>query len=237
MAGLMVNVDMIARLREMRGTAYPDLLEAVRICETAGACGIVAHLRGDRRHIQDDDLAAIRKTAGTLLNAELAATDEMMDIAAAVKPQMVTLVPEEAGEVTTQGGLVLEGESGAIAAATERLHGSGISVSLFIAPDPRVVARAVDMGVDAVEVYTGAYATAPDGGSRRKELDRVLAAGRAAADAGLLCRAGHGLDVANVGPVRDAGTFAEYSIGHSIMLRALFVGLSEAVGEMLRAVS
>jgi len=235
-AGLMVNVDMIARLRQMRGTAYPDVLEAVRVVEDAGASGIVAHLRGDRRHIQDDDLSAIRARATTLLNAELAATEEMMAIAERVQPDMVTIVPEEADEVTTQGGLVLLREADGVATAAGRLSRAGIGVSLFVAPDIDVIGRAAEMGVDAVEIYTGAYATAAEGPAGERELGKVLAAGRAAADAGLFLRAGHGLDTDNVAPIRGAGIFQEYSIGHSIMLRAMFVGLRAAVAEMIAAI-
>jgi pyridoxine 5-phosphate synthase len=229
---LYINIDHVATLRQARRGDEPDPLEAVAICERAGADGITAHLREDRRHIQDDDVRRLKKEISTYFNLELACTDEILDIACEVKPEQATLVPERREEITTEGGLDVFSDPERIRAAIARLAGAGIRVSLFIDPDLRAVEQSRALGAPAIELHTGAYAHAP---SSATALDSLRSAARRGAEIGLAVHAGHGLTVKNVGFVAGIPEVEELNIGHSIISRAVFVGLDEAVREMRRA--
>jgi pyridoxine 5-phosphate synthase len=231
---LYINVDHVATLRQARRGSEPDLLEAARVCEAAGADGITAHLREDRRHVQDSDVLGLRKVIKTYFNFELACAPEMLAIAIATKPEQVTLVPERREEITTEGGLALAHDPARIRAAIEELRSAGIRVSLFVDPAIESVERSRDLGSDAVELHTGRYSHAPKEPARLKEIR--TAAERAAA-LGLAVHAGHGLTLANVRPVSAIADIEELNIGHSIVSRALFVGLGAAVAEMKEAIS
>ena len=202
------------------------------MCELAGADGITAHLREDRRHVQDADVESLATSVKTYFNLEAACEDEMIGIALRICPPQVTLVPEKRTEVTTEGGLDVERESGRVEAATRRLQEAGIRVSHFINPDVRAVEVSSDIGADAVELHTGEYANNPDDPATLRALK---IAARTAAEAGLAVHAGHGLTVHNVGPVAAIPEIEELNIGHSIVSRAVFVGLVEAVQEVRRA--
>ena len=225
---LYVNIDHVATLRQARRGSEPDPVAAAAVCEDAGADGITAHLREDRRHIQDDDVNRLRRSLRTPLNLEMACTDEMVGIAERLKPYQVTLVPERRLEVTTEGGLNVAGATDRIARAIARLRSAGIRTSLFIDPALETVSLSRDVGADAIELHTGQYAIS---GSDREVQALTDAAERAAA-LGLAVHAGHGLTVGNVGPVAAIPEMEELNIGHSIVSRALFVGLAEAVREM-----
>jgi len=235
---LSVNVDHVATLRQARRVAYPDPVEAARAAEGAGASGITVHLRGDRRHVQDDDVERLRETVRGKLNLEMAASDEMVEIAVRLRPQQVTLVPERPEEVTTEGGLALEHPLGAVRAAADRLAAAGIAVSLFVDPEPAVVRRCAELPrslVAGFEINTDAYTRAGADADRQRELERVAAAARLGRELGLRVYAGHGLTVGNVGPVARLEPIEELNIGHSIVARAVLVGMSAAVREMLAA--
>jgi len=229
---LYVNVDHVATLRQARRTDEPDPVAAALECERAGADGITAHLREDRRHIQDSDIARMLGdgTIPTVFNLEMACTDEMLGIADRFRPYQVTLVPERREEVTTEGGLGIAREPERIAAAIARLSEAGIRTSLFIDPDPKVVALAARLGAPAVELHTGAYALAA--GRTRHEFEALRTAAAAGVAAGIAVHAGHGLTVRNVGPVAAIPEIEELNIGHSIVSRAVFVGIATAVREM-----
>jgi pyridoxine 5-phosphate synthase len=222
---LYVNIDHVATLRQARRGAEPDPVAAAAVCEDAGADGITAHLREDRRHIQDDDINRLMRSVRTVLNLEMAATDEMIEIAAKLKPYQVTLVPERRLEVTTEGGLNVAAARDRIAAAIARLGSAGIRTSLFIDPDPQMVDLSKAVGAHAIELHTGEY-------SNNGKVAPLAAAARQAAALGLAVHAGHGLTVENVGPVAAIPEIEELNIGHSIVSRALFVGLAEAVREI-----
>ncbi|HXV40392.1 MAG TPA: pyridoxine 5'-phosphate synthase [Steroidobacteraceae bacterium] len=228
-----VNIDHVATLRQARGGRSPDPLSAALIAEQSGADSITLHLREDRRHIQDRDVAAMRAALQTRMNLEIAATGEMLGIAARVLPQDACLVPEKRTELTTEGGLDVAGQRAAIRAACARLADAGIRVSLFIDPDPAQVEAAAGAGAAAVELHTGAYAEA-EGPARARELTRLADAARRAAAAGLLVHAGHGLDYHNVQPVAAVPELAELNIGHAIVARAITTGIGPAVAEMKR---
>ena len=234
MTRLHVNVDHVATLRQARGAAYPDPIPAASICEIAGAQGITIHLREDRRHIVDRDLELMRKVVTTVLNLEMAATAEMVEIACRVKPDLCTLVPEKREERTTEGGLAVAGDAGPLAAAIARLQGAGIRVSLFIDPIRREIEASRAVGAEIVELHTGEYCNAPRGGVGR-ELDRLREAAAIAAELGLDVAAGHGLHYHNVRPVSEIPEVEELNIGHSIIARAVFVGLENAVRQMREA--
>jgi pyridoxine 5-phosphate synthase len=231
---LYINIDHVATLRQARRGDEPDPLDAVAICEAAGADGITAHLREDRRHIQDDDVRRLKKRITTYFNLELACTDEILDIACEVKPEQATLVPERREEITTEGGLDVFSDPERIRAAVERLSSTGIRVSLFIDPDLRAVDQSKKLGAAAVELHTGAYAHAP---SSPGALEALRCAARRGVEIGIAVHAGHGLTVKNVGAVAAIPEIEELNIGHSIISRAVFVGLDEAVREIRTAMN
>ena len=228
-----VNIDHIATLREVRGTPYPRPAEAAVMAEQSGADSITVHLREDRRHIQDHDLTEIKKVMRTHMNLEMAVTDEMLDIAAQIKPRDCCLVPESREELTTEGGLDVVSQQDKIRDACERLNAAGIRVSLFIDPDPAQLDAAVAVGAPVVELHTGSYADA-EGQSQKKELKRVVEAAKYGDDAGLIINAGHGLHYGNVADIARIPQIVELNIGHAIVARAVFDGLSLAVSDMKR---
>ena len=229
---LYVNIDHVATLRQARRGHEPDPIEAASLCEAAGADGITAHLREDRRHVQDADVEQLATSVVTYFNLEAACQDEMIDIALRLEPQQVTLVPEKREEVTTEGGLDVSRERDRVARAIERLHGGGIRVSLFIDPTVEAVRLSRELGAEAVELHTGEYAHNPGDPGR---LEALREAAREGAAIGLAVHAGHGLTAKNVGPVAAIPEIEELNIGHSIVSRAVFVGLEEAVREIRRA--
>ena len=229
---LYINIDHVATLRQARRADEPDPVAAAQDCERAGADGITAHLREDRRHIQDDDVRRLAATVRTVLNLEMALTEEMLGIAASLQPFQVTFVPERREEITTEGGLDVARDPRALRNGIERLKRAGIRSSLFIAPDVDAVARSHDVGADAVELHTGRYAHAPQ---EPRTIEALRNAARVAAKTGLAVHAGHGLTVRNVGPVAAVPEIEELNIGHSIVSRAVFVGLERAVQEMREA--
>lgn len=234
---LYVNIDHVATLRQQRGTRYPDPVAAAVLCEMAGADGITAHLREDRRHIQDRDVRVLRETVRGAFNLEMAATEEMLRIAREIRPDFCTLVPENRAERTTEGGLSLA-TGGLLDRVVGELRAAGIGVSLFIDPDPEVVARAPRLGADRVELHTGYYCdAAPRSPERAKQLARLEAASRAAGELGLLLAAGHGLETSNVGPVAALPNLEELNIGHGLVAHAVLVGLDRAVVAMRAAIS
>lgn len=239
MLKLGVNIDHVATLREARyrgrGHGEPDPLAAARLCETAGAHGITAHLREDRRHMQDRDIWRLREVVTTRLNLEMANAPEIVEIALRVKPDIVCLVPERREEVTTEGGLDAAGNVPALTATRQRLNDAGIEVSLFIAPDERQIEAAAQIGSQFIELHTGAFAEAfveEDAGER--ELQRLIAGARLASSLRLQVNAGHGLSYQNLRRLHAVPHLVELNIGHSIISRAVSVGLSLAVVEMLR---
>jgi pyridoxine 5-phosphate synthase len=234
---LSVNIDHVATLRQVRGVGYPDPVDAAAVALAAGAAGITAHLRMDRRHVQELDLERLRERVRGKLNLEMASDREMIDVAIRVGPDQVTLVPERAGEVTTEGGLDLL-QAGALdraRAAAAELCAAGIAVSLFLDPDPRQIERLATLGTDLVtgfEINTDSYTRATQ---RAAELDLVLRAAALGAERGFHVYAGHGLTSANVGPIAALPQVEELNIGHSIVSRAVIVGMDAAVREMLAA--
>jgi pyridoxine 5-phosphate synthase len=245
MSRLNVNIDHIATIRQARRTNEPNPVSAAVICELAGADGITTHLRSDRRHIQDYDLIGLRQVVITHLNVEMAATDEMVEIAAGIKPDVVSLVPERPQEITTEGGLEVIGNEKAVKTAIRKLNGAGIFVSLFIDPDINQIKAATRLGAFQVEICTANYAhlneQAGDATVRRtkeieSELARIGAAARSAVKAGLKVAAGHGLTYRNVGAVARIAEIEEFNIGHNIIARAALVGLDRAVREMIEVI-
>ncbi len=236
MALLSVNVDHVATLRQARGIDEPDPVWAAVLAEKAGADGIIMHLREDRRHIQDRDLEVARKVVKGRLNLEMAATEEMIGIASRVRPEVCTLVPEKRKELTTEGGLAVAGNLEAIKTAVGRLNAAGVEVSLFVDPDPEQVKAAHLAGAQAVELHTGAYCNAPDEAARQRLLGQLEDAAKLAYRLKLKVLAGHGLNLRNIRPILAMAEIEEYSIGHSIISRAVFVGLEAAVAEMLALV-
>jgi pyridoxine 5-phosphate synthase len=232
MARLAVNIDHVATLREARKTNVPDPVMAAGIAEMAGAECIICHLREDRRHINDRDLKLLRQVIKTRLNMEMAAVEEMVEIARDVKPDMVTLVPERRQELTTEGGLDVKANSDYYAGVVDRLAGCGISVSFFVDPDPSQIEAAHRVGADIVEIHTGQYSEAVSEHEAEERIKRISAAVEASADLKLGISAGHGLDYCNVERFRFLPQIEEYSIGHSIIARAVLVGLERAVREM-----
>ncbi len=232
MIKLGVNIDHIATVRQARRTPYPDLLAAAHAAERGGADGITVHLREDRRHIQDVDVEVLRAGITTKLNLEMAATDEMTRKACALRPADVCIVPERREELTTEGGLDAAGQLDTLRSAVTRLRAVGIRVSLFIDPHDVQVAAAHRLEADAIEIHTGAYADASTAAARAAELQRINDAAGQAHGVGLLVNAGHGLTLANVGPIAAIAVIHELNIGHSLVADALFVGLEEAVRRM-----
>jgi len=229
---LYINVDHVATLRQARRADEPDPVVAARLCEEAGADGITAHLREDRRHIQDRDVELIARTVRTVLNLEMALTDEMISLAERLRPYQVTFVPERREEITTEGGLDVSRAPEALRTGIDRLKRAGCRTSLFIDPTVEAVRRSHELSADAVELHTGRYAHAPSDDSRLEELHVSAAMGRSL---GLAVHAGHGLTVANVGRVAAIGDIEELNIGHHIVSRAVFIGIEAAVREMRSA--
>ena len=226
-----LNIDHVATLRQARRGQYPDPLHAALLAEQSGADSITLHLREDRRHIQDRDVAVLREALQTRMNLEMAVTDEMIGIARRVLPQDCCLVPESRQEITTEGGLDVAALSVRVAAACASLGAAGIRVSLFIDPDKAQVEAAQRCGAPVVELHTGAFAAAR-GLARAREFERLRAAARLAASVGLTVNAGHGLDYHNVEPIAAIPEIVELNIGHAIIARAIFDGLPRAVRDM-----
>jgi pyridoxine 5-phosphate synthase len=238
MLKLGVNIDHVATLREARyrgrETGEPDPLEAARICEGAGAHGITAHLREDRRHMVDRDVERLREVVRTRFNLEMANTPAIVAIALRLKPDVVCLVPEHRLEVTTEGGLDVVGGLAALTATRQQMNAAGIEVSLFINPDPAQVNAAAATGSQFIELHTGAYAEHfADPSARARELERLVCAARQAHDLGLRVNAGHGLNYLNLPALHAVPHLVELNIGHSIISRAVFTGLAQAVRDLL----
>jgi pyridoxine 5-phosphate synthase len=227
-----VNVDHVATVRQARGGKNPDPVTAALLAELAGADGIIVHLREDRRHIQDRDVEILRRVVKTKLNLEMANTEEIVRIALRVKPDMVCMVPERRQELTTEGGLNVTAQQKTLKQNIARLKKAGIRVSLFIDADPAQVKASRAVGADFVEIHTGKYSDAPDEESQKKEFQRIARAIAQAHKLGLRVNIGHGLDYQNVAPFTSVPQIEDYSIGHSIIARAVLVGLDRAVWEM-----
>jgi pyridoxine 5-phosphate synthase len=226
-----VNIDHVATLRQARGDRYPDPVHAALAAEVAGADSITLHLREDRRHIQDADVRALRPLLQTRMNLEMAVTDEMLAVAAEIRPADCCLVPERRQEITTEGGLDVVASAARVRAAAAQLKAAGVRVALFIAPDPRQIEAAAHAGAPVVELHTGAYAGS-SGARAATELERLRTGAQLAASLGLEVHAGHGLNYHNVQPVAALRELTELNIGHALIARALFVGLPAAVREM-----
>lgn len=233
MTRLGVNIDHVATLRQARGVAYPDPVTAAGIVELAGADGIVSHLREDRRHIQDRDLRLLREIVQTRLNLEMAATDEMIRIAAATKPDIVTMVPEKREELTTEGGLDVIKNRSFLEKGIRRLRREGIPISLFVDPDKDQIKACEEVGANAIEIHTGHYCDAKTPVDADNELKRILDAIGEASHRNLQIAAGHGLNYVNIQRVAEIREIEEFNIGHSIIARAVLVGLDRAVREMI----
>ena len=231
-----VNIDHVATLRQLRHSLFPDVLLAAQICEAAGADSIVAHLREDRRHIQDDDVFVLRKTVGTKLNLEMSLAPEIVRIACRLKPDQATLVPENRKELTTEGGLDVMNIERRVEKAIVKLKASGIEVSLFIEPDCRAIKKAGEIGAQIVELHTGSYANAVTKRVKKRELSRLKDAVTCAHDLGLVVCAGHGLDYINVCPVARIPNIYELNIGYAIICRSVFTGLNDAVQSMKKLI-
>jgi pyridoxine 5-phosphate synthase len=238
-----VNIDHVATLRQARyafslesPNAEPDLVAAASACERAGAHGITIHLRADRRHIQDKDVTRLRASLNTKLNLEMGNTPEILDIALRILPEEVCLVPENRAEITTEGGLDAAGQIKSLTTTVERLQSAGIRVSLFIEPENNQIAAARQLGVEMIELHTGAFANAT-GPAREKEIQRLRAAAENAQRFGIQVNAGHGINYENIRDILKIPHLAELNIGHSIVSRAIFVGLERAVADMVAAIS
>jgi pyridoxine 5-phosphate synthase len=239
MPKLGVNIDHVATLREARyrgrPSGEPDVIRAAEICESAGAHGITAHLREDRRHIQDRDIWKLRETVRTTLNLEMANAPEIVAIAVKLKPHFVCLVPERRQEVTTEGGLDVAGNIHALAETRKQMNDAGIKVSMFIGPDLEQVDASAKIGAQMVELHTGSFAEHfADAAKREAEIQRLVTAAQRAHAAGLQVNAGHGLNYENVPALKPVPHLVDLNIGHSIISRAVFTGLENAVKEMLR---
>jgi pyridoxine 5-phosphate synthase len=232
MPRLGVNIDHVATLRQVRGGREPDPVWAAVLAELGGADVITIHLREDRRHIQERDLRLLRQTVQVRLNMELAVEPSVIALALEIKPDQATFVPERREELTTEGGLDVAGQRDRVADALARCRDAGIEVALFIDPDPKQVEAAVKLGAEGVELHTGRYANARDGRDRARELDALKSAAVTALTSGMELHAGHGLNYQNVGAVARLERMEELNIGHSIICRSLFVGLTQAVREM-----
>jgi len=230
-----VNIDHVATVRQARGTSYPSVLDAALAAERGGASGITAHLREDRRHIQDCDIEALKGSIATKLNLEMAVSDEIVGLALRVLPADACIVPERREELTTEGGLSVAGNVERVGEVVDRLGSAGIRVSLFIDPDRREIDATLAIGAPVIELHTGAYAEATDREARDAELRRIAKAATYAAAEGLVVNAGHGLTLDNVAAIARLPELQELNIGHSIVARALMVGMEEATREMLAA--
>jgi len=227
-----VNIDHIATVRQARKTVEPDPIWAAALAELGGADGITVHLREDRRHIQERDVNLLRETVRCKLNLEMACADEIINFACTLRPNQATLVPERREEVTTEGGLDVVSQLKAVKKIVARLQDRGIVVSLFLDPDPKQIEAGVKTGCDAIEIHTGCYALAETEKKRNAELHRIQTAGGMIHSAGLRLHAGHGLTYHNVVPIATIPNMLELNIGHSIIARALTVGMKEAVAQM-----
>jgi len=237
MARLGVNVDHIATLRQARGGHEPDPIFAAVIADLGGADGIVVHLREDRRHIQDRDLKLLRETIPNTLNLEMAVEESVAKIAIKIRPDKVTLVPERRQELTTEGGLAVTEHQDRIKALIRAMHDAQIQVSLFVDPDPNQILAAQKIGADAIELHTGRYANSRHSREIKKEFDALEEGTKLAKKLGLEVNAGHGLTYHNIRPLTSIRGIAEFNIGHSIISRAVLVGLERAVREMKNLVS
>ena len=233
---LAVNIDHIATLRNARGEQEPDPVAAALLAEKCGAAGIVCHLREDRRHIKDRDLARLRKAVTTKLDLEMAMTAELQQIALKTRPELITLVPEKREELTTEGGFDIARHYDVLAAYLKPFNAEGIEVSLFIEPEKHSIDLAAQAGADMVELHTGTYAEKQLAEERALELKRIREAAVYAKSLGLKVVAGHGLNYLNIAPFREIPEIEEVSIGHAIIARAVMTGLEEAVKEMLRII-
>jgi pyridoxine 5-phosphate synthase len=236
MIRLGVNIDHVATLRQVRGTVYPSVVDAAAFAERAGADGITVHLREDRRHIQEADVFALRKTIRTRMNLEMANNPDVVAVALKVRPDEVCMVPERREELTTEGGLDAAGQIGTLKPTIQALQAEGVCVSLFISPDIQQVEAAAKLGAPYIELHTGAYANAT-GAAKDAEVARLKAAALRAVELGIKVNAGHGLDYENLKPVLALPHLDTLNIGHSIICRAVFVGLNKAVREMLKAMN
>jgi pyridoxine 5-phosphate synthase len=226
-----VNVDHVATLRQARGIDAPDPVEAALLAEAAGADGITAHLREDRRHMQERDIDRLRARVNSKLNLEMAVTPEMMAFAEKIRPHDACFVPEKREELTTEGGLDVVAQKHKVAAAVKRLQDGGIKVSLFIDPDRAQIETARDVGAHGIEIHTGTYCNAT-GAARERELHAIVGSARYARSLGLEVHGGHGLNRDNVRPIASIPEIVELNIGHSIIARAVFLGIAQAVREM-----
>jgi len=231
---LSVNIDHIATIREARGEIEPDPVIAAGICELSGADGIVCHLREDRRHINDRDVRLLREVVRTKFDLEMAPTDEMLEIAKEILPDLVTLVPEKREELTTEGGLNIEANRTRLEKVIKELHSKDILVSLFIDPLPENVDKALEVGADILEIHTGKYANTIDEREQINEISKIVVIARMGTELGLTITAGHGLNYFNIFPLLNIDEIKEVSIGHSIISKAVFTGLSKAVEDMVR---
>jgi pyridoxine 5-phosphate synthase len=237
MAGLMVNVDHIATVRQARRGDEPDPVLAAALAELGGCDGIIVHLREDRRHIQDRDLELLRQTVSSRLNLEMAAVPAMVGKARQIKPEMATLVPEKRQELTTEGGLDILTHRTSVRSAVRALQQAGILVSLFVDPDPRQVnAAKKEAGADFIEIHTGSFAEAKSAAGQQREVQRIRRAAALATRLGLGVNAGHGLNYTNIKRLLDIKGIQEFSIGHSIIARALMVGMRQAVRDMVAVI-
>jgi pyridoxine 5-phosphate synthase len=231
-----VNIDHVATIRQARKTVEPDPIAAAVLAELAGADGITAHLREDRRHMQDRDIRLLRETVRTRLNLEMAATEEMVQIALEIKPDYVTLVPERREEVTTEGGLDVAGQLDRLNSIVDKLQSAGIPVSLFIDAQTAQIDAAAKVNAQFIELHTGRYADAKEADSQQRELVNLQMGCEAALAAGLRVNAGHGLTYWNVYPIACLPGMEELNIGHSIISRSVLVGLDRAIREMKAAI-
>ncbi|HOP86300.1 MAG TPA: pyridoxine 5'-phosphate synthase [Syntrophorhabdaceae bacterium] len=236
MPELMVNIDHVATLRQARGTYFPDPVYAAGIAEMAGASGIIVHLREDRRHIKDRDLRMLREVVRTKLNLEMAATDEMVGIATEVLPDMITLVPEKREELTTEGGLDVASLRERLIKVVKKVKEKGIKVSMFVDPEEKQIKASKDMGADMIEIHTGRYCDAITDVEREEEFKKVVKAAKMGKELALGVNAGHGLHYHNVRRIALIDEIDELSIGHSIIARAVFVGLDRAIRDMLQLI-
>ena len=227
-----VNIDHIATLRQARGTKYPSLVDAAKICENSGADSITLHLREDRRHIQDHDVEELKSSLKTKMNLEMAATDEMLKIATKILPEDCCLVPEKRQELTTEGGLDVFSQLSRMKEVCSELSANNIKASLFIDADNQQIEAAIECGAPIIEIHTGHYADASSASEKQKELKRISSACTYAHSLGLQVNAGHGLTLENTKAIAEINTVVELNIGHSIISRSLFVGLSAATSEM-----
>ncbi|MCF7955309.1 MAG: pyridoxine 5'-phosphate synthase [Phycisphaerae bacterium] len=237
MALLNVNIDHVATIRQARMTDEPDPVWAASICELAGANGITVHLRQDRRHICDRDVEVLKQTVASKFNLEMSIAEPIVKIAERIRPDQVTLVPEKREELTTEGGLDCVKYRKQLAAIVKRMHKKGILVSTFITPDEENILASAEIGCDAVELHTGAYANATTDKAIEKTLNALRDGRDIALTSGLVVHAGHGLTYRNIAPVAKIEGLCEFNIGHSIVSRAVLVGLKQATKEMLKAIS